>query len=237
MSLTSVTNYLVPATGSTNAFSIRQNFSATPYYQEFSSQGLDGIPFRPSGVIIDNSQGTGPLTVLINENSYRMVVPAGAGVQLPYPAPLNHTVNITGQGDATVIFVDYPVLPYSSVSGGGGSVPNPLPVTGPLTDTELRAASVPVSGPLTDAELRAASVNVVLPTTARTPALTSVTASGTVAAGSRMVSVKNVGAAAGTLAGVAFPAGQSVTWLAQGNDTLGSVAYNATGTTYLIATA
>jgi hypothetical protein len=39
---------------------------------------------------------------------------------------------------------------------------NPLPVdtniTQPLTDAQLRAASVPVSGPLTDAQLRAAAV-------------------------------------------------------------------------------
>lgn len=34
----------------------------------------------------------------------------------------------------------------------------PLAVTGPLTDTELRATPVPISGPLTDAELRASSV-------------------------------------------------------------------------------
>lgn len=33
-----------------------------------------------------------------------------------------------------------------------------VPVSGPLTDTELRATAVPVSGPLTDAELRASSV-------------------------------------------------------------------------------
>lgn len=35
-----------------------------------------------------------------------------------------------------------------------------LPVSGPLTDTQLRASAVPVSGPLTDAQLRAAIVPV-----------------------------------------------------------------------------
>ena len=35
---------------------------------------------------------------------------------------------------------------------------NPLPVTGPLTNTELRATAVPVSGPLTDTALRASPV-------------------------------------------------------------------------------
>jgi predicted NUDIX family NTP pyrophosphohydrolase len=37
---------------------------------------------------------------------------------------------------------------------------SPVAVDGPLTDAELRAAPVPVSGPLTDAELRAAAVPV-----------------------------------------------------------------------------
>jgi hypothetical protein len=34
------------------------------------------------------------------------------------------------------------------------------PVSGPLTDTQLRATAVPVSGPLTDAQLRATAVTV-----------------------------------------------------------------------------
>lgn len=41
-----------------------------------------------------------------------------------------------------------------------GNFPASQPVTGPLTDTQLRAAVVPVSGPVTDAQLRAASVGV-----------------------------------------------------------------------------
>lgn len=39
---------------------------------------------------------------------------------------------------------------------------NPLPVSGPLTDTQLRATAVPVSGPLTDTQLRATAVPVSL---------------------------------------------------------------------------
>lgn len=38
--------------------------------------------------------------------------------------------------------------------------PASQPVTGPLTDSELRATAVPVSGPLTDAQLRATPVPV-----------------------------------------------------------------------------
>lgn len=39
-------------------------------------------------------------------------------------------------------------------------VGNPIPVSGPLTNAQLRAAEVPVSGPITDAQLRAAAVPV-----------------------------------------------------------------------------
>jgi hypothetical protein len=38
------------------------------------------------------------------------------------------------------------------------SISGTIPVTGPLTDTQLRATAVPVSGPLTDAQLRATAV-------------------------------------------------------------------------------
>jgi len=42
---------------------------------------------------------------------------------------------------------------------------NPVPVTGALTDTQLRATAVPVSGPLTDTQLRATAVPVSGPLT------------------------------------------------------------------------
>jgi hypothetical protein len=42
---------------------------------------------------------------------------------------------------------------------------SPVAVTGPLTDTQLRATAVPVSGPLTDTELRATAVPVSGPLT------------------------------------------------------------------------
>ncbi|OGB58444.1 MAG: hypothetical protein A2503_10195 [Burkholderiales bacterium RIFOXYD12_FULL_59_19] len=35
---------------------------------------------------------------------------------------------------------------------------NPIPVTGPVTDAQLRAVAVPVSGPVTDAQLRATPI-------------------------------------------------------------------------------
>jgi hypothetical protein len=43
---------------------------------------------------------------------------------------------------------------------GTVAVSGTLPVSGPLTNTELRAAAVPVSGPLTDAQIRATALTV-----------------------------------------------------------------------------
>ena len=66
------------------------------------------------------------------------------------------------------------VIGADGSNDGDVSGANPLPVEGPLTDTELRAAAVdvdgsgvtqPVSGPLTDAELRNSAVPVSGPLT------------------------------------------------------------------------
>ena len=47
--------------------------------------------------------------------------------------------------------------------GGAGAeslLTGTLPVSGPVTDAQLRATAVPVSGPLTNTQLRAANVDV-----------------------------------------------------------------------------
>src|SRR5687767_6861863 len=46
-----------------------------------------------------------------------------------------------------------------------------VPVSGPLTDAQLRATAVPVSGPLTNAELRATAVPVSGTITSNDPGL------------------------------------------------------------------
>lgn len=75
-----------------------------------------------------------------------------------------------------------------------------------------------------------------------TPALSRVTASGTVAAGSRSVSIANVGAESGTVLGTELASGETVNFDAGSlNNTLAAVAYDpttggTTATTFLIAT-
>lgn len=52
------------------------------------------------------------------------------------------------------------VLGADGANDGPLSAANPLPITGALTDAQLRATALPVAGPLTDAQLRAAAVPV-----------------------------------------------------------------------------
>lgn len=75
----------------------------------------------------------------------------------------------TGAGTQTVVQFGI-ALPASGGAVAGGTATNPIridttgtttqPVSGPLTDAQLRATAVPVSGPLTDAQLRATPVPV-----------------------------------------------------------------------------
>jgi len=70
--------------------------------------------------------------------------------------------------------------------------------------------------------------------TVRTPAVISSSSTGTIAAGSVLVTIQNVGAATGTVLGVSLPAGKSITF--SGNGQIGAITYVATGTTFLINT-
>lgn len=109
-----VSNLMVPATGNPNAYVLAaQAFTATPFVVSFREISLNGLAFRPSGVIIDNTQSANPVTVLIPEFSFRMSCGAGRTLMLPYPAPIDHSASITGNGTSTIIFVDYPVFPFS----------------------------------------------------------------------------------------------------------------------------
>lgn len=122
-------NYLVPAAGTTRAYRETQTFRPdSPVTVDFRDMALDGLSFVPSGVLVDNTRGAGDLAIVINEFSWRIVVPAGKFVHMPYPAPYNQTATITGDGLATVVFVDYPVIPWTDTSSGGSSVAGVLEI-------------------------------------------------------------------------------------------------------------
>jgi hypothetical protein len=70
--------------------------------------------------------------------------------------------------------------------------------------------------------------------TARTPSYTRVSDAATIAAGAKSVTIANVGSAAGTVLTVSLGVGEKVSFSVDGADTLGAIAYVATGTTFAI---
>lgn len=65
--------------------------------------------------------------------------------------------------------------------------------------------------------------------------MTTATAAGTVATGARSVSFANSGTADATVAGGSLPAGAAIAWEAPVGAALAAVAYDATGTTLMVA--
>ena len=80
----------------------------------------------------------------------------------------------------------------------------------------------------------ALTVGTCCPPEVRTTNIVSATGVGTVPANTYSLSIANVGNAAGTVGGVSVPAGVVVNYSAELNNTLTGIAYNATGTTFLI---
>ena len=116
------TNYLIPAAGSTHYVNYSGVYSAIPINIDWRNFRIDNFPFQPQGVFVDNTAGAGPLTINILPINYNVVVPAGTTAQAQFPAPNGQTMNITGDGQATVIFVDFPVLPNAGQVNIGNKV-------------------------------------------------------------------------------------------------------------------
>lgn len=118
-------NYLVPAAGTTRGYRVTKEFVPGQIEVcDFRNMALDGVSFVPSGVLIDNTRGVDNCVVTILEYSWRIVIPAGQFAHMPYPAPYNQTATIEGNApELTVVFVDYPVIPFfQNSNSGGGSV-------------------------------------------------------------------------------------------------------------------
>lgn len=109
-----VSNYLVPADGGTHCMAFTQDFS-NPLNIDWSQYNQDGLEFNPSGFIVNNQSGANML-IKVNEINHTIIIPNGMYVSMQYPAPVGHTLTITGAGNATIVFVDYPVLPFQLVA-------------------------------------------------------------------------------------------------------------------------
>jgi len=167
-SMTAV-NYLVPSSGRTHAVPVEGVFSAQEYVIDWNQFKHDNFAFQPQGVFIDNSAGTGPLDVTIYASGlnspafWTISCPAGAYKSANFPAPNGQAAGITGDGQATVIFVDFPILPDAgavtvdnvvSVTWTGAPSVTPSVNSGgtPYQNTEIPAlASTYYSGAITGA--------------------------------------------------------------------------------------
>jgi len=130
-----VSNYLVPAAGQTHAATLDGIFSATPQSINWRQFSVDNFPFQPQGVFIDNSLGVSPIVINIQPINFNVSCAAGAVGAFQFPAPDNQTCSITGNGQATLVFVDFPVLPNTGQVNIAGTAnvnivsPNPLPTS------------------------------------------------------------------------------------------------------------
>lgn len=115
-------NYMVPSTGQPNMYPLQflnaLGNALTPgnvQVIDFSNVKLNlDVNFQPSGLYVDNTRSSNPVVVRIKESGQQISVPAGASIQTSYPAPVNHKAEIEGDGEAVIIFVDFPVFPASS---------------------------------------------------------------------------------------------------------------------------
>ena len=151
-SIQNAINYLVPSSGGTHAVPVVGVFSGTPYAIDWRQFSIDEFPFQPQGIFIDNSLGAGPLTITIQPINWNVTCPAGAVMQSQFPAPDGQTASIVGDGQASVVFVDFPVLPNAGAVQILGTAnvniasPNPLPVLGSVNASGVpyQATEVPV---------------------------------------------------------------------------------------------
>jgi hypothetical protein len=109
------TNYLVPSSGGTHAVPVEGVLSAAAVELDWRNFNVEGFAFQPQGAYIDNSAGTGPLTLAVFAGStliWTVVVDTGYVMHANFPAPNGQVHEITGLGQATIVFVDFPVLPF-----------------------------------------------------------------------------------------------------------------------------
>ncbi len=142
-------NYLVPAGGATHAIPVTGVFGGVAVIIDWSQYSIDNFPFQPQGVFVDNSQGAGALVIDIltginGVTFWTVTIPAGAVQAVSFPAPNGQAASITGDGQASVIFVDFPVLPSGTDVTVSNTVsvdivsPNPLP-----TVPSVNSAGIP----------------------------------------------------------------------------------------------
>lgn len=124
------------------------------------------------------------------------------------------------------------LVPTDPATGGGGAAP--VTVSGPVTvDTVTNPVTVgSITNPVTVGSItNPVTVDTItnpvsIASNVRTPFYSRTTVAGTVAAGARKIAIGNVGATDATVLGVVLAAGEVITFEAEGQDTIGAVAYD-----------
>ncbi len=117
------TNYMVPSNGQTHCVEYTGTFSANPFTIDWRQYTVDNSMFQPQGVFIDNTNGTVPLVITILPINYNVTCPAGQVLSAQFPAPNGQSASIVGDpaNNASVYFVDFPVLPGGSTVNVAGT--------------------------------------------------------------------------------------------------------------------
>lgn len=151
------TNYLVPSSGGTHCVPVTAAWTVNPAILDWRQFSESSFPFMPQGVFVDNSQNANPLLIQILPLGWNINVAAGVQLMTPFPAPLAQTAQVSssgGGGIATLMFVDFPVLPFQSSAGvAGGAV---VTITGqPILVLPSNVASAAAQGtqPVSNVEL------------------------------------------------------------------------------------
>lgn len=173
--------------------------------------------------------GSGAAAVNIQDGGNAITVDDGGG-----SITVDGTITTVPSGTQNVSITSSIALP---VTDNGGSITVDGTVAATQSGTwNINNITGTVSLPTGAAtETTLAAVNTKLTATTRTHNTLSATGAGSVPSGSLRGSVLNAGSAVGTWNGISLPAGVAIPWDAVGpRDTYGVIAYNATGTTFII---
>ena len=107
-------NYLVPTSGTTHVYASVIQASTVPFVGNFQSVKFGGTSFRPQAAWFDNSAGTGELTFTIPSIGFSLNIAAGANIAYNFPSVEGFSYEVTGAGQATIFFADFPLLPSSA---------------------------------------------------------------------------------------------------------------------------
>lgn len=141
------TNYLVPSSGGTHCVPVTANWTPQPAVLDWRQFSESSFAFNPQGVFIDNSENANPLTIEILPIGWTIEVAAGQQLMVPFPAPVQQTAQVSSSGTggtATLMFVDFPVLPFSSTAGNF-SISGPVDTLPANAATALAQSTQPVS--------------------------------------------------------------------------------------------